>query len=209
MRRVMIRCQSTGTAVPTDFMSSPDVFAELRFAQMRLVCPACGEVHVWGREDAFLEDRVIQVPAAGTSDCTSDYRIDEELGIVVSRLSGRCTMDDMVGFRRRLYADPAYRTDMPLLIDARGLTQVLPLREVRELAADLQRSPHAGSGRRAIVTNSDVVSDRIRMFSSFAGDALEYRVFTDVVSALAWLTDHVGDADPDATAAPDRPDGTA
>ena len=186
----MIRCTRTGAAVSTDFMSSPDVFAQLRFGEMRLACPECGAEHVWSRADAFLEERPPRTPA--NTGCTADYRIDERLGIVLSQLSGRCTMEDVLDFRRRLHADPAYHPGMPVLIDARELTQVLPIRELHQLADEVRHGSLQDSGRRAIVTNSDLVTDRIRMFGGYAGGDYEYRVFTDVAGALAWLTGPAG-----------------
>lgn len=56
MAAVMIRCPRTARAVSTEIDTEPPDFQRLPEVQARLRCPACGEVHVWTRRDAWLAD---------------------------------------------------------------------------------------------------------------------------------------------------------
>lgn len=54
MGTVMIRCPRTDRAVSTEIETETPVFERLPDVPSRLICPACGEVHVWTRRDAWL-----------------------------------------------------------------------------------------------------------------------------------------------------------
>ena len=51
---VMICCPATGHDVSTG-IETPDV-DELPSVKAKMVCPACGRVHDWTRDDAWLAD---------------------------------------------------------------------------------------------------------------------------------------------------------
>lgn len=57
MRRVMISCPSLGRPVPTIQRMRPEAFATIggRFA---FRC-ACGDIHHWRKEDAWLESAAV------------------------------------------------------------------------------------------------------------------------------------------------------
>ena len=56
MSLVMILCPTTGQAVSTEIETEPSVFSTLPQIESRIVCPACGEDHVWTRRDAWLAE---------------------------------------------------------------------------------------------------------------------------------------------------------
>jgi hypothetical protein len=59
---VMICCPATGHDVSTG-IETPDV-DELPSVNAKMVCPACGRVHDWTRDDAWLADSGEQYRAA-------------------------------------------------------------------------------------------------------------------------------------------------
>jgi hypothetical protein len=52
--RVLIHCPETGEAVGTVFRLRPSAFEALR-GEYGFRCNRCGQVHVWRKEDAWLE----------------------------------------------------------------------------------------------------------------------------------------------------------
>jgi predicted RNA-binding Zn-ribbon protein involved in translation (DUF1610 family) len=52
--RILINCPSTGDPVETVLRLRPSAFEALK-GEYRFRCPKCGQVHVWHREDAWLE----------------------------------------------------------------------------------------------------------------------------------------------------------
>jgi hypothetical protein len=52
---IMIKCPSTGRAVSTEIeMHNVDNVDRLPFVVATMVCPACGGVHKWTKDDAWL-----------------------------------------------------------------------------------------------------------------------------------------------------------
>lgn len=56
MSQVLITCPVSGEEVPTGISLPPELFEEAVFADNSVTCPACGQVHVWSKEDAFLRN---------------------------------------------------------------------------------------------------------------------------------------------------------
>lgn len=56
MGTVMIRCPRTDRAVSTEIETEEQDFKRLPDVPSRLSCPACGEIHIWTRRDAWLSD---------------------------------------------------------------------------------------------------------------------------------------------------------
>ena len=55
MANVMIKCPNTGKLVPTGIGSDAQSFESSEMKEMTLGnCPACGDDHVWNKEDAQL-----------------------------------------------------------------------------------------------------------------------------------------------------------
>jgi hypothetical protein len=55
MSSVMIRCPITGSTVSTGIETEAVVFRKLPRIPSRMLCPACGEEHVWSVASAWLE----------------------------------------------------------------------------------------------------------------------------------------------------------
>jgi predicted RNA-binding Zn-ribbon protein involved in translation (DUF1610 family) len=62
MSSVMIRCPNTGLAVSTAIETESAVFRQLPKVASRMICPACGQEHVWMRSSAWLsgEPRLVE-----------------------------------------------------------------------------------------------------------------------------------------------------
>ena len=54
MSSVMIRCPITGEPVSTAVEVEPSVFRKLPKMSARMLCPACGQEHVWAVNSAWL-----------------------------------------------------------------------------------------------------------------------------------------------------------
>jgi len=54
MAKVMIKCPTTGKLVPTGVEMDQASFETAQLADNGIRCPACGESHVWNKEDAQL-----------------------------------------------------------------------------------------------------------------------------------------------------------
>lgn len=56
MARVMIECPQTGRMVYTGLNLSWNTFEIYKIGESCIECPYCGEVHVWTRPDAVLDE---------------------------------------------------------------------------------------------------------------------------------------------------------
>jgi hypothetical protein len=65
MSSVMIRCPNTGNAVSTAIETEPTVFRRLPKVASSMLCPACGQEHVWMTSSAWLagEPRLVESDA--------------------------------------------------------------------------------------------------------------------------------------------------
>jgi endogenous inhibitor of DNA gyrase (YacG/DUF329 family) len=61
MSSVMIKCPNTGRAVSTEIETEPSVFRRLPKVRVRMICPACGQEHVFMTSSAWLagEPRIV------------------------------------------------------------------------------------------------------------------------------------------------------
>ena len=59
MSSMMIRCPITGEPVSTAIEVEPSVFRKLPKISARMLCPACGQDHVWATSSAWLADEPI------------------------------------------------------------------------------------------------------------------------------------------------------
>jgi predicted RNA-binding Zn-ribbon protein involved in translation (DUF1610 family) len=62
MAKVMIRCTTTGKLVPTGFDMARTSFETAVLEDKAFQCPACGQMHMWDKEDARLEPTAIETP---------------------------------------------------------------------------------------------------------------------------------------------------
>lgn len=55
MGQVMIRCPSTGKAVPTGLRFDAFSFENAQLSANTVTCPHCGKPHTWNKSDAWLD----------------------------------------------------------------------------------------------------------------------------------------------------------
>jgi hypothetical protein len=115
------------------------------------------------------------------------YHIDRERQIVFSTGSGILTDADAIAHQERLRADPLFQPHFRQLLDSRGVEQFeLTTECIRRLA---ERNPFGTGAKRAFVADRAIMYGFARMFEMLTDGRTqdEFRVFTDMVEALAWL----------------------
>jgi len=55
MARVMITCPDTGRPIYTGMSFDKITFVNSQLTDKSVLCPACGQVHIWDKQDAYLE----------------------------------------------------------------------------------------------------------------------------------------------------------
>ena len=55
MARVMITCPDTGRPIYTGMSFDEIIFENSQLPDKSVLCPACGQVHIWNKQDAYLE----------------------------------------------------------------------------------------------------------------------------------------------------------
>lgn len=119
------------------------------------------------------------------------YTIHRELGVVVTRFTGRVSDDEFTDSYGRLLHDDDYELGTDELADLRAVEDLdlsaAALRRVEEMTEER----YAGSDlefRTAIVAPRDQSYGIGRMYEVFAeGGPERVRVFRDPAAALAWL----------------------
>ena len=116
----------------------------------------------------------------------ASYAIDTERRLVLSRIWGSPTEDEILDHGRRLRADPSFQPDFRQLLDMSELKEILiNPGSIRQAARDQFFSPGT---RRALVAHSDATFGMARMYalaSQVEGQTIE--VFRDSCAAEAWL----------------------
>jgi hypothetical protein len=119
-------------------------------------------------------------------DLPATYTIDSDRKLVVSRIWGAATEDEIFDHGQRLRNDPQFKPDFRQLVDMSELTEILIGREV---IRDASRNQFFSPGvRRALVANTDAAFGMARMYaiaSEAAGQTIE--VFRDKKTAEVWL----------------------
>lgn len=67
MSCMMIRCPITGEPVSTAIEVEPSVFRKLPETSARMLCPVCGQEHIWATGSAWLADQPSNGPRTGTT----------------------------------------------------------------------------------------------------------------------------------------------
>jgi len=65
MSAVMIRCPIAGCPVSTGIETEPTVFRRLPKVGARILCPACGQEHIWNASVAWLASEPPAQPPSG------------------------------------------------------------------------------------------------------------------------------------------------
>ena len=116
----------------------------------------------------------------------ASYTIDTERKLVLSRIWGAPTEDEILDHGQRLRADPSFRPDFRQLLDMSELKEILiSPQKVREAARDQFFSPGV---RRALVAHSDAAFGMARMYAiASEGEGQTIQVFREFDAAKAWL----------------------
>ena len=61
MPQILIRCPQFGRSVPTGLVTEKIKFESLSGIQFALLCPACGRIHRWKRQNAWIEGKAASV----------------------------------------------------------------------------------------------------------------------------------------------------
>jgi hypothetical protein len=114
------------------------------------------------------------------------YTIDTERKLVITRIWGAATEDEIFEHGQSLRNDPQFRADFRQLVDMRDLTAILVGSEV---IRDASRHQFFAPGvRRALVANSDASFGMARMYAiSSEAEGQTIQVFRDISAAEAWL----------------------
>jgi hypothetical protein len=116
----------------------------------------------------------------------ASYTIDIDRKLVVTRIWGAATDDEIFDHGQRLRNDPQFRPDFRQLVDMSELTEI---RVGTGVIRDASRNQFFSPGvRRAVVANSDAAFGMARMYaiaSEIEGQTIE--VFRNMNAAEAWL----------------------
>ena len=104
-------------------------------------------------------------------------------------LTGELTMADFAAFMGEMVQHPDYSDELSGLIDCRGLTNILDIKDVRHLAElENKRPGPPWRARRAVLVGSGEHYSITRVFTIFAESSpIQYDVFYNRESALEWL----------------------
>jgi hypothetical protein len=109
-------------------------------------------------------------------------------GLVHVDLTGHCPLPEVRAHLSAVLTDPAFRSDLPWIVECRDLTTLWPSEEVRAAATEMAARCTA-PGRCALVADAAVVYGLLRMFEAFSDrGAVAVRAFRDREEALAWLS---------------------
>ena len=114
------------------------------------------------------------------------YEIDPDQRLVVTRIWGPATEDEVTEHNQKLRTDPRFDPHFRQLADMSGVTELLvSTKVIQETAHDQFFAPGA---RRAFVATDDAAFGLARMFALHAeGLGQTIHVFRDRVAAEAWL----------------------
>lgn len=116
----------------------------------------------------------------------ASYAIDTDRRLVLSRIWGTATEDEIRDHGQSLRNDPKFRPDFRQLLDMSELTEILVGSDmVRNAARNQFFSPGV---RRALVASTDAAFGMARMYaiaSENVGQTI--KVFRDMNKAEAWL----------------------
>jgi hypothetical protein len=117
----------------------------------------------------------------------TEFIIDSQHSVVISRGSGVFTREDYFDHMSRLGTDPRFSPDFDQIVDCRAFEDLrLTGEEIRELA---EKTIFGVRSRRAFVVSSEVQYGLTRMFASYREikEGQETRVFRDIRDAYSWL----------------------
>ena len=116
----------------------------------------------------------------------ASYSIDAERELVISRIWGAPTDDEILAHGRRLRDDPDFRPDFRQLLDMTGLEEIrISSQKVRQASRDQFFVPGV---RRALVAQTDAAFGMARMYAlASEAEGQNIEVFREFTAATAWL----------------------
>jgi hypothetical protein len=131
--------------------------------------------------------QAFQAGDRGSQDMPASYTIDKEKKLVLLRMWGICTVNDVLWFREAIKTDPDFDPDFAELVDLTGVIKAtLAPGEVRSLAGMV---PFSTAARRALLSEDPLLFGLSRIYEtlrSLRGDQ-HVRVFRKRDEAMAWL----------------------
>jgi hypothetical protein len=125
---------------------------------------------------------------------TMSYAIDHDLRLVTITCTGLLSAVEVTAFQKHISVNPQFRPTYGKLVDLRNASlSALDPGSLRRIAERIVMSPNS---RRAYVVASDLQGFIVRMHAlhaEIAGYGSGAHPFTDVESALAWLSEGSGD----------------
>lgn len=114
------------------------------------------------------------------------YKIDTARRLVVFRMSGHVTGQELLDSLRQLWAEPNHEAALPRLIDGTEVTSAdVSAETVRAIAREWSGRLNA---RSALLATTSPVYGLLRMYELYADDP-KCQVFTERAEALRWLAD--------------------
>jgi hypothetical protein len=118
------------------------------------------------------------------------YRIDSAAGVVHVTFSGRVTVEEFRSQRAALSQDPMFRPEMHRISDARDMTELPSLDELRSFAGVMSavRLQENAQGRSAVIVGSPGAYGAGRQYQTLlwlAGMSVD--ILTSDEEASAWL----------------------
>lgn len=118
--------------------------------------------------------------------------IDDQRAIVIVKITGQATAEEVGAEYGRIFEDPTFKFNMNALWDISGLNLTkIPISEVRALSRALsQHSEKRGTNyHAAIVTTRNADYQLVRMYSTLLKliGSFRMRVFSKNEEALNWL----------------------
>src|SRR5687767_7971101 len=115
------------------------------------------------------------------------YWIDPDAGLVVAKLEGVVTVDELVSLQEQLRANRSFVPTFKMLADASAVSELrLDSAKIRRLA---DNSPFTSGARRALIATPGAVFGLCRMFEMIsAKSGIPTQVFLDGTEAFNWLT---------------------
>jgi hypothetical protein len=110
-------------------------------------------------------------------------------GLVLIEVTGVLSIQEIAESVPALLADPAYRADLPQLVDLHGVTEAtVSADQLRSLVHTFEAVSTQPTGRLAILATRPVLFGFSRMYEALAARLpVPVRVFSNLDAARAWL----------------------
>jgi len=117
----------------------------------------------------------------------ASYRIQEQLGYIVTTLEGSVTLAELGAHVQTVWADPGWRSDYNGILDFSAATIDLSESELQGLTKAMQTDPRCSFGKWAFVVSTAEAFAKLRKIDQVADVRSSVRVFFDRREAEEWL----------------------